>query len=63
MKFDNAFLTKAGKVGMQFFHKGKLLSVYADKNGILHFSEDATDEEKASLTVQYARRKTWYKKA
>lgn len=62
MRFDNAFLTKNGAVGMQFIDGKQTLTVYPDNNGNLIFSEEATDAQKASLTTQYARRKGWYKK-
>ncbi len=62
MRFDNAFLTVNGDVGMQFVDKGQVLSVYPDKQGTLQMTEEATTEQKTYLAVQYARRKNWYKK-
>lgn len=63
MKFNNAFLTKAGNVGMQFnTNPHRLLTVYQDQKGSIVFSEDATEKEKAELAIQFIRRKKWYKK-
>jgi len=53
MKFDNAFLTAAKTVGLQFKDKGETLSVYKDKKGKLICSEQATDMQKGVLTVKY----------
>ena len=63
LKFDNAFLTKSGNVGMQFKNKeGKILSVYKDQKGTLQVSEEANEQEKSVLVAQYFRRQGWYKK-
>lgn len=61
MRFDNAFLTCENKVGMQFFHKGTILTIYPDHKDQLITSE-CTEEEKKTLTFLYNRRKGWYKK-
>lgn len=53
MKFDNAFLTKAKTVGLQFKDKGETLSIYKDKNGKLVCSEHATVMQKGILVVKY----------
>ena len=65
MKFDNAFVTKQGFVGMQFFNsKGKLLSVYEEStrnNGIIiRTSDEASEADKAQLEVEYQKRKKFY---
>ena len=54
MKFDNAFLTKNGGLGMQFT-KGKniTLSVYPDKQGKLHVTDEANKEEKVEALKKY----------
>ena len=63
LKFDNAFLTKSGNVGMQFKNKeGKVLSIYKDHKGDVQVSEDIDWKEGAFLVAQYFRRQGWYKK-
>lgn len=62
MRFDNAFQTVNGDVGMQFVDKGITLTVYKDKKGNLITSEHATSDQSAALILQYNRRRNWYKK-
>lgn len=53
MKFDNAFLTASGNVGLQFKDKGETLSIYKDKKGVLVCSEHATVQQKGILVIKY----------
>ncbi len=62
MRFDNAFLTKNGKVGMQFEENKAIITIYPDAKGNLVCSEHCTAEQKAKLVTQYMRRRSWYKK-
>lgn len=61
MRFDNAFLTSKGNVGMQFVgFKNRTLTVYRDHKGELVYSEDANEKEQQILRDQYIRREKWY---
>lgn len=61
MRFNNAFLTSTGNVGMQFdITKDRILTVYKDHNNVLCYSEEATPEERILLRDQYVRREFWY---
>ena len=53
MKFDNAFLTEAGNVGLQFKDKGEIFTVYKDKKGSLVCSEHASEFQKGLLITKY----------
>lgn len=58
MKFDNAFLTKNGDVGMQFVNKKRdVLSIYPDANGNVHISEHFSHQEKQSALTYYVANK------
>ncbi len=60
MKFDNAFLTKASTVGMQFTDKGITYTAYTDKNGKLMLSEHASDKQKVVMQAIYRKRLPQY---
>ncbi len=60
MKFDNAFLTKSGNVGMQFVDKAVTYTVYTDNKGKLTTSEHASDKQKAVLAAIYKKRHIHY---
>lgn len=53
MRFNNAFLTKAGKVGMQFEDGKQTLTVYEDKHGNILFSEEANKKQQDILRAKY----------
>lgn len=62
MKFDNAFLTKSGNIGLQFKDKGEIFTVYKDGKGKLIVSEHATTQQKGILTVKYEQMAHRYEK-
>jgi|694.fasta_scaffold01034_40 hypothetical protein len=62
MKFDNAFLTKSGNIGLQFKDKGEILTVYKDGKGKLIVSEHATIQQKGILVVKYGQMAHRYEK-
>ena len=59
MKFDNAFKTKTGTVGIQFYVKGEILTVYENEKGEI-VTSPCTDDVKVKLVELYNRRKNWY---
>ena len=61
MRFDNAFLTAAKKVGMQFVDQRKTFTVYRDKKDVIHVSEEATKEQKEKMVVIYNKLEGKYK--
>jgi hypothetical protein len=60
MKFDNAFLTKAGNVGMQFVQKDVTYTAYTDNKGKLVLSEHASEQQKAAMSAIYRKRLPQY---
>lgn len=60
MRFDNAFLTKAKHVGMQFVDNGQTFSVWKDNKGAVHVSEHASVTQKASILALYWKRHNQY---
>jgi hypothetical protein len=54
MRFDNAFLTVNGTVGMQYKNKnGIIITAYPDKKGNLQVSEGLDDATKSKLIQNY----------
>lgn len=62
MKFDNAFLTINGQVGMQFRNKGELVSIYRDAEDKIHTSEGLSEEDVAKLSSRYVHLEKFYKR-
>lgn len=54
MKFDNAFLTVNGKVGLQYKNNGIIISVWPDKAGNLNVSENCPATQEQKLRDMYA---------
>jgi len=59
MKFDNAFQTNKGKVGIQFVVGKQTYTVYEDHKGDI-VTSDCTDDVKQELIARYNKRKAWY---
>ena len=56
MKFDNAFITKFGHVGMQFISKDKRSFFVWNDGDTLHFSEGFSRKDtEAALTLYNAK--------
>ena len=60
MHFDNAFKTKAGKIGMQFVDKKSYITVYRDKKDNITVSDAATAEQKEQATAAYLKREKFF---
>lgn len=53
MLLTDAFLTKANTVGMKFIEKDKSFVIWKDKKGRIHYSEEATPQQKAAMLIKY----------
>lgn len=53
MKFDNAFLTANGKVGLQYKQNGIIISAWPDKKGILQVSDGLDRDVETQLRLNY----------
>jgi hypothetical protein len=66
MRFDNAFKTSRGNVGMQFTEYNKAtkqvvtFTVYRDEKGVLQCTEEASAEQKIKMLAEFNRREKWY---
>jgi hypothetical protein len=62
MKFDNAFLTINGKIGMQFRNKGELFSIYRDAKDEIHTTEGMRDDDHAKMVKSFLHLEKYYTK-
>lgn len=61
MRFDNAFLTKANNLGMEFKDKGVSFFAYRNKEGQIITSEHANEQQKEQLVKMYEEKEEIYK--